>query len=69
MAEMKKLAESLGYFDTVHELGKIAKMAALRVADELGYSQKCTDEIRKCVTSEDVDKVMENERRRINDII
>ena len=63
MAEMKRLAESLGYFDTINELCEITKKAAMRVANELGYSQKCKDEIRKCETSEDVDKVMENERR------
>ena len=66
MAEIKRLAESSGYLDTVIELGNIAKMAAIRVAEELGYSQKCKDEIRKCVTSEDVDKVMADERRRLN---
>lgn len=66
MAEMKKLAESSGYLDTLVEFGNIAKKAAMRVADELGYSQKCKDAIKKCETSEDVDKVMENERRRLN---
>ena len=66
MAEIKKLAESSGYFDTLEELGNIAKKAAMRVANELGYSQKCKDEISECVTSEDVDKVMADERRRLN---
>lgn len=66
MAEMKRLAESFGYFDTINELCNITKKAAMRVAHELGYSQKCKDDIRKCKTSEEVDKVMENERRKGN---
>lgn len=66
MAEMKKLAESSGYLDTLVELGNIAKKAAMRVANELGYSQKCKDAIKKCVLPDDVDKVMADERRRLN---
>lgn len=67
MAEMKNLAESFGYFDAMDELRDITKKAAMQVANELGYSQKCKDEINKCETSEDVDKVMKNERRKLND--
>ena len=63
MAMMKHLCETLGEFD-IFELNK---MAARRVADELGYSQTCKNEIDAAGSSEEVDEAMRNERRRKNE--
>lgn len=62
MAMMKRLCETLGVLDIL----ELNKMAARRVADELGYSRKCKDDIEAAATQEEVDEAMKNERRRKN---
>ena len=46
MAMMKRLCETLGVLDIL----ELNKMAARRVADELGYSRKCKDDIEAAAT-------------------
>ena len=66
MAMMKHICDELHEFDTLDDILKLTKKAARRVADELGYSQTCKDEIESADMPDKVDMAMYNERRRQN---